>query len=782
MAGDQAATQFMIVDFLAEILKYADSPSEMGQYLARQLREVLGVRTVVMLQQGAEAGEGVARIVAIEPGSAQSEGLVRELCRAMALQPGASTSRFTTRSGAEPELQGLMARLGITSLSMTPLRVGGLRVGTLFCLDHVDIQRPDEMTRLLNALSPVFALILRNTLHFQSQELKVLSQAEKYQAMLRSNLDGYVMTGGQGAILDANDAYLRMTGYSLEELRGLNVSNLDALETGPETREHTARMKEAGADRFLSRHRRRDGSTFPVEVSTTFVPAQDILIAFVRDLTERAEAESALRDSEAHHRELLEMLGEGISVVDPGETFVMVNPEMERIFGVAPGALVGRNLHEFVSAEDWLLLLEQSRKRRLGHSDSYEIRIRRGDGSIRNLQVTVTPRFQADGSFSGSLSVARDLTDQLRTQEALRLAQKMESLGSLAGGVAHDMNNVLGAIMALASVHHLQATEGTPMHAQMETIIKACQRGGTLVKGLLGFARQGLAEERSLDLNAIVREQVTLLERTTLQKVDLVTELAPDLQTILGDPAALNHALMNLCVNSVDAMARGGTLTLKTWNCQDGRVCLEVADTGAGMPEEVLRKALDPFFSTKPQGQGTGLGLSMAYSTMAAHHGTLELRSVVGVGTRVSLCFPAIARPGLAPQAGAGAPARPAGLGLAVLLVDDDELIQRAVAAMLGALGCQVTTVPGGEPALAALEGGLGPDVVLLDMNMPGLDGAGTLARLRRLRPGLPVILATGRVDQGVLALVEADPHLSLLPKPFTLEEIQGRLQALAKN
>ncbi|WP_306600364.1 PAS domain-containing sensor histidine kinase [Geothrix sp. 21YS21S-2] len=773
-ARDEAVIQFMITDFLAEILKYSASPGEMGQYLARQLREFMGVRTVVMLQQ-----EGGARIVAIEPGSASTEAMVPRLEQVLALMPGAAGSALTSTETAAPELRAALAALKVDSLSMTPLRVGDLRVGTLFGLGHLDIQRPDELSRLLDALSPVFALILRNTLHFESQEMMVLTQAENYQALLRTNLDGFVVVGPQGAILDANEAYAHMTGYSVDELRTRDVLSLEALESHAAYLRRTENLKTHGSDRFLSRHRRKDGTTFPVEVSVTYVPNQDLIIGFIRDLTDRVRAEAALRESEAHHRELLEMLGEGISIVDPGEIFVMANREMDRIFGVGPGGLVGRNLREFLDEPDLAWVLDQTRLRRKGATGSYEVRIRRPDGQVRTLHNTVTPRFDSAGTFTGSLSVVRDLTDQLRTQEALRLAQKMQSLGSLAGGVAHDMNNVLGAILALASVHHLQAEDGSPLQAHMETIVKACQRGGTLVKGLLGFARQDLAEKREVDLNAVVREQVALLERTTLQKVDLAVDLAPDLPRILGDPAALNHALMNLCVNAVDAMPGGGTLALRTWR-EAGKARLEVADTGSGMPEEVLRKALDPFFSTKPQGKGTGLGLSMAYSTVTAHRGELEIQSRVGQGTRILLAFPACAEPAPGPGADGGRQAPPLARRLEVLLIDDDELIQEAVRALLKALGCTVAVASGGEQALAALEAGLDPGLVILDMNMPGLDGAATLPHLRALRPDVPIILATGRVDQSVLALVDADPRLSLLAKPFSLEELQARLEELA--
>jgi len=778
-APDEAATQFMIVDFLAEILKFSDRPDQMGQFLARQLRELMGVRAVLMVQESVPGQEAGLRVVAVEPRAAANPVVLQGLARILELQRANQGAGFTLRASASPALAGVMDELRLTSLSTTPLRVGDARVGTLVGLDHLDFRRPDELARLLDALSPVFALILRNTIHFESQEAKVLAQAANYQALLRTNLDGYVVVNAEGGIVEANEAYVAMSGFSLSELKGKSVAELEAVETVEETRERTRRAQAAGSDRFQSRHRRKDGSSFPVEVSITYVPSEGRIIALVRDLTERVAAETALRDSEAHHRELLEMLGEGIAIVDPEETFIMANREMERILGLGAGALVGLNLRPFLEDGEWTRIRSFSGRRRQGLSDSYEMRIRRRDGEARVLQITVTPRFDAQGGFTGSLAVARDLTDTLKTQEALRLAQKMESLGSLAGGVAHDMNNVLGAIMALASVHHLQAAEASPLQRNMETIVKACQRGGTLVKGLLGFARQGLAEERNLDLNELVREQAALLERTTLQKVALDVRLAPELRPVLGDPAALSHALMNLCVNGVDAMAAGGTLTLRTWNGPQGTVCLEVADTGCGMGEEVLRKAMDPFFTTKPQGKGTGLGLALAYSTVKAHHGHLEIQSRVDQGTRILLSFPVAGGEAGVAADGPGAQAAAPGQPLTVLLVDDDELVRAATAAVLETLGHRVVPVPGGEQALGALEAGLVPDLVVLDMNMPGLDGAGVLPPLRALCPRVPVLLATGRVDQKALDCLDRYQGVALLPKPFALDELRERMAGL---
>lgn len=368
---------------------------------------------------------------------------------------------------------------------------------------------------------------------------------------------------------------------------------------------------------------------------------------------------------------------------------------------------------------------------------------------------------------------------QRQLQAQLQQAQKMESLGILAGGVAHDMNNVLGAILGWASASLETQPEGSATYRAFDTISRAALRGGTLVRSLLSFARQSPAEAHELDMNAILQEEVHLLERTTLAKVTLELELAPDLKPMRGDVGALTHALMNLCVNAVDAMPEGGTLTLRTRNAEPPWIEIQVEDTGEGMPTSVLTKALDPFFTTKGVGKGTGLGLSMVYSTVKAHQGEMNIESEPGWGTRVTLRFPACNAEVVPVEAAPAPPPQRRPEALAVLLVDDDELIRSSIQALLEAMGHEATAVASGEAALERMEAGYGPDVVILDMNMPGLGGAGTLPRLRSLNARVPVLLATGRADQAALDLIAAHPQVTLLAKPFTMAQLKSCLEVL---
>ena len=418
-----------------------------------------------------------------------------------------------------------------------------------------------------------------------------------------------------------------------------------------------------------------------------------------------------------------------------------------------------------------------------------EFRVRHKDGTVLWLKANATVLRDLEGNPVRMVGINRDVTDIHRAEEEkaklqaqLQQSQKMESLGTLAGGVAHDMNNVLGAILGLASAHIGTQPYGSPLHEALETICKATERGGKMVKSLLSFARQSPVENNKLDMNEILREQVALLERTTLAKVRLQAYLEPNLRPILGDAGALAHAFMNLCVNAVDAMPEHGTLTLHARNVDNDWIEVVVEDNGMGMPKEVLERAMEPFFTTKGTGKGTGLGLSMVFSTVKAHRGQMAIESEPGQGTRVMLRFPACERETPVLAAALAVPEvlqAPHG-SLKVLLVDDDDLIQSSVQAILECLGhTAVTTAPSGEAALAMLETGFEPDLVILDMNMPGLGGIGTLPRLRRLRPAVPVLLTTGRVDQTALTLALAHPDVTLLPKPFGLRELQKQLEKI---
>jgi len=499
------------------------------------------------------------------------------------------------------------------------------------------------------------------------------------------------------------------------------------------------------------------------------------------DITERKAVEASLRESLQRNRALLEANPDMMFVFSAEGRIMDAKLEPANETYVPRDAFMGKHLGEVLPSGVAELALENLAKVRLtGRADrfSYDLEMR---GELKHYEARLVPC--GKDTFLG---VVRDVTEGERAKEErrrLRLqleqAQKLESLGCLAGGVAHDMNNVLGAILAISSFNLEMHPKDSPTYRYFDTISKAATRGGEMVKSLLNLARQNPVEKREVDLNAILAEGGRLLGCTTLSRIRLEMSLAPGLRPVRGDANAFSHAFMNLCVNAVDAMPGQGVLSIRTRSVDDAWIEVQVEDTGCGMSREVLERAMDPFFTTKEQGKGTGLGLSMAYGTVKAHQGRMEIRSEPGKGTCVTVRLPACEPSGRPVQPPTAPPAGSSCRTLDVLLVDDDELVQDSMRELLKVKGHRPTSARCGEEALAQLEAGFRPDVVILDLNMPGMGGQATLPRLRRICPGVPILLATGRPDPAAQALAAAHPGVVLLPKPFDLQELQRHFEPI---
>ena len=522
------------------------------------------------------------------------------------------------------------------------------------------------------------------------------------------------------------------------------------------------------------------------------------LIGTIQDITERKAAEEVLlerertalalfenlRESESRYRTQFDLASEGIITHTPAGDILEVNEAFARMHGYAREEMLHMWLRDLNLPGTFRTHPDRLKRLLDGEAITFEVKHVHKDGHPFPLEVSAST--VTAGGRTVILAFHRDITERKRVEEEkiqlearLQQAQRMESLGSLAGGVAHDMNNVLGAILGLASANLEIQPEQSRTYRAFETISRAAVRGGEMVKSLLSLARQNPVEERDLDLNAVLREEIHLLERTTLAKVRLVMALAPDLRPMRGDASALTHAFMNLCVNAVDAMPEQGTLTIRSRNLDGAWLEVTVEDTGCGMAADVLARALDPFFTAKPVGKGTGLGLSMVYTTVKAHLGQMELHSQPGEGTRIVIRFPACPAGTALPETETGGHLPSSRPSLAVLLVDDDELIQDAVQALMEVMGHRLEVAGCGEEALHKVAAGLRPDVVILDMNMPGLGGTGTIPPLRALLPNVPILVATGRTDQATLDLVARGPGLALLAKPFSMTELQKHLGPL---
>nr|WP_320131118.1 ATP-binding protein [uncultured Holophaga sp.] len=513
------------------------------------------------------------------------------------------------------------------------------------------------------------------------------------------------------------------------------------------------------------------------------------LAGITLETTEQEQAKRALAASEARHRQLFESLALGMAVNEvirdeDGRAvdyrIIEVNPGFTVHTGLEAEDCVGR-LGSELFGEQALQTLETLAMVAAGGG------YRSFEGFHQGLGRHLTVRIFClePGSF---VSFFEDVTERRRQeQERRRLEeefqhmQQLESLGSLAGGVAHDMNNVLQAIQGMASALKAKCGDHDELVSGLDLILSASQRGGDLVRSLTEFARKGLPEPVPVGLNEIVGREVELLRRTTLQRIEVQVDLEESLPEVLGDPSAIANALMNLSVNAMDAMPQRGTLRFCTRRTMEGGADIVVEDTGEGMSPEVLARAMEPFFTTKPRGKGTGLGLASVYGTIKAHLGSMHLASEPGLGTRVTLRFPPI-RKESCPGSQVGRPAGPCkcARGLRIHLIDDDELIRESFPEFVGLLGHQVVaTDSDGEAGLRRLREEAEPDVVVMDHNMPGISGIEALARLRQFRQTLPVLLCTGYLDEEARKALGRWPRVQVLLKPFSLDSIQDALAAV---
>ena len=406
-----------------------------------------------------------------------------------------------------------------------------------------------------------------------------------------------------------------------------------------------------------------------------------------------------------------------------------------------------------------------------------------GDAIIVHLDFFLI-RDPATGEPVNFATVTRDLREAKRVEEQLRQSQKMEAIGQLTGGVAHDFNNLLMAVVGNLDLLRRHVPAQPKLLRFIDGAMQGAQRGAALTQRLLAFARRQDLQPQSVDVVELVQGMRDLLTRSIGPMVELRLKAAAAMPPAQVDPNQLELALLNLAVNGRDAMPEGGTLTIsieQSDHCPVSHerlmpgnyLVLRVSDTGTGMDEETLSRAMEPFFSTKGIGKGTGLGLAMVHGLAVQSNGTLRLRSKPGAGTTAEVWLPASTIPvqRVEPQQMVMAEAGPA----TILVVDDDALIAMSTAAMLEDLGHAAIEVSSGEKALKILSGGTRIDLVLTDYAMPGMNGADLAMRIRKTHPDLPVLLATGYADLPDGLTID----LPRLGKPYTQSQLAGHIAKL---
>ncbi|MBI5504314.1 MAG: PAS domain S-box protein, partial [Deltaproteobacteria bacterium] len=568
-------------------------------------------------------------------------------------------------------------------------------------------------------------------------------------------------------------------------------------------------------DRFLGIAYILGGELFGTSVVAFRAGVPDPSPALVKSFAEmvaeslrRVRAEEELRQSQLRLSGIIDSAMDAIITVDETETILVFNAGAEQAFGCPAAEAIGTSLERFIPER--FHAVHHGHIERFGRTSdtlrtagrSTSICGRRASGEEFPIEASIS-QTEVTGHRLFTI-ILRDVTEQVRGAQAraqlegrLRVAQKMDALGTLAGGIAHDFNNILGTIIGNVELARQDVGSAHPAVTSLEEIRKASGRAKDLVQRILVFGRQQAQPQTVIALHPVVDEAVALLRATLPAGVELVTRFDTETPAVLADPTQIHQALMNLCTNAWHALggsngrieidADGITLDAQAARCEvnlrPGRFArLRVTDNGCGMDAATIEHIFEPFFTTKAVGQGTGLGLSVLHGIVEAHGGAITVTSELGRGTVFSLYFPAAQAPqeSVAPQVGAAA-ALPEASGQHVLFLDDEESLVFLVTRLLTRLGYRVSGYTHVPSALAAVRADPADfDLVVTDLNMPGMSGLEVAREMARLRPQLPVVLASGYITDELRTQAQQAGVRRLIYKPNTVEELCEAVQHLA--
>jgi len=677
-----------------------------------------------------------------------------------------------------------------------------LRGKTVGPFEHAYRTADDRTLQLQVAVSPIRAgrdvvgllTITRDVTRRRLAEAECERAARELTLILDGVAEHVIFQDPSMHIVRANQAAADSSGKTADQLVGARCYEVwhgrdvpcegcpvkAALETGEP---HRAEMTTPDGRRWDVRGR-------PVyDVDGTLVGAVEVTL----DITDRRRAEEALRQSEEDYRLLFEQSVDGIVVVADGK-IVRANRAFADIHGWSVEDLVGTPGTDLLHPDERAAAAERIRgviDRTLERPNARQYRALRADGSIALVEYR-SSRILWKGRPAVQ-SIVRDVTEQVRLQEQLQQAMKMEAVGQLAGGVAHDFNNLMTGILCHAGLLKAEAGACESVRETADLIEGAARRAAQLTSQLLGFARRGKQQDVPVDLVGTVETGVRLLSRSLTPGVSVRTEFRTPRAYVRGDPVQMEQVVLNLAMNARDAMPDGGTVTFAVERREvDQEACeghahaepgtytvLSVADTGVGIPAEQHGRVFEPFFTTKPLGKGTGMGLAMVYGIVRNHGGWIDVESEPGQGTTFRVFFPAAEAPPevRTPPAPAGATEAAAPTGR-VLVVDDEELVRDVLSRMLDRLGYEAVTVASGEEAVAYYrEAGDQVAGVIIDFRMPAMDGRQCFRALKAMDPDVRAILATGGgTDEPMQDLLE-EGLAALVKKPFEIDGLDATLR-----
>jgi PAS domain S-box-containing protein len=594
-------------------------------------------------------------------------------------------------------------------------------------------------------------------------------------------------------ILLVNREIEQLFGYTRDELLGQHIDMLVPERFRAAHPAHThgyrdqPRARRMGIGRNLTGVR-KDGTEVPVEIGLHPIRSARglIVLASVLDISARARAEQRFQAA-------VESAPSGMVMIDETGTIMLVNREVERLFGYGRDELIGRPVENLVPErfrgghpDHRAAFYTNPHSRPMGAGR--ELFGLCKDGSEIAIEIGLNPIRTEDGIYV--LSSIVDITTRRTVEGQLRQSQKMEAIGTLAGGIAHDFNNILLAIIGYTELAQGPVPQGSPQHADLDQVLRAAERGRQLVQRILTFSRHGEVTRQPISLQRSVREVLHLLRASLPTTIEIRETIEPETPIVLSDETQLHQVLMNLATNAAHAMPTGGTIEVRVGRFQvtdafalsrpdlsvGTYARISIRDTGHGMTQDVLKRAFEPFFTTKPQGMGTGLGLSVLHGIVKTHSGAIEIDSQVNVGTRVDVYLPAHVAAGATDAAEDAMERR----GPHILVVDDEAQLVAMMKRQLEARGYQVTAHSSSLEALDTFtQNPRTFDLLVTDNTMPNMTGLALANEILALRPELPILLISGLADAQVAAQLRGSGPTAVLAKPHNTKQLTQAVASL---
>jgi len=632
-----------------------------------------------------------------------------------------------------------------------------------------------------------------------------LRESEQNLSNIAANIaDSVVTIDETGTILSFNQAAERAFGYIADEIVGGRVEQLVPEPHAARHHQYINGYLETGQSAILGKGPRelegqhKDGSTFPIElaISEMKVGGRRTFIGTMRDIVQRKQIEEALREREQMLRGIFDTAAIGISVNDQEGRYIQFNPAYEKMLGFTAEELSTKTFSDVTHPDDHDLEAPHIADLLADRVASYQFdkRYIHKNGSTIWVSVHVANLKDAAGSVIGSLATVEDITERKLTEEKYLHAQKMEAVGQLTGGVAHDFNNLLTVILGNLELIHDRVSDDEATLAMIERGVKASERGAALTHRLLAFSRKQTLMPTNIDASTLVADMTDMLRRTLGETIEITTGGQEELWLCNADQPQLENALLNLSINARDAMADGGRLTIETANISlddEGAaaqadvelgdyVLLSVSDTGSGIAEETLKHVVEPFFTTKEVGAGSGLGLSMVYGFAKQSGGAVTIHSQLEEGTTVKLYLPRAIELRDETHATEGISDIPKAQGENVLVVEDDADVRQLAVGLLSDLGYEISEAGSAEAALDVLKKNSAFDLLLSDVVLPGaMNGPDLGAEVRRRYSITNIVYMTGYAKDAFNGHAELDDRSHVIQKPFKKEDLAVMIRSV---